>query len=113
MFFKQINLDGTLGKTNYFVTRIEFQVRGRPHIHTFLWIFNAPILSEIIIEPYSEWLDQMISAELPDEDSEPTMFEIYNGILRYASNTGMESADLILVGFLQKELWLQSHCQIV
>lgn len=69
MFFKQINLDGTLGKTNYFVTRIEFQVRGRPYIHTFLWIVDAPILSEIIIEPYSEWLDQMISAELPDEDS--------------------------------------------
>ena len=28
------------------------------------------------MELYTEWLDQIISAELPDEDSEPTLFEL-------------------------------------
>ena len=39
-----------------------------------MWIVNAPILSEKTIESYTEWLDQIISAELPDEDS--TLFEL-------------------------------------
>ena len=29
---------GTLGKTKYYVIRVEFQVRGSPHIHSFIWI---------------------------------------------------------------------------
>ena len=76
MFFKEITLDGPLGKTKYYVTRVEFQVRGSLHIHSFLWIVNAPILSEKTTESYTECLDQMISVELLDEDSEPTLFEL-------------------------------------
>ena len=76
MFFKEIILKGPLGKTNYYVIRVEFQVRGSPHIHSFLWIVNAHVLSDNTIESYTEWLDQMISAELPDEDAEPTLFEL-------------------------------------
>ena len=41
-----------------------------------MWIVNAPALSVKTIESYTEWLDQMISAELPDEDSETTLFEL-------------------------------------
>ena len=44
-FFKTIVLDGPLGKTTYYAIRIEFQVRGSPHIHSFLWILNAPTLT--------------------------------------------------------------------
>ena len=76
MFFKEIILDGLLGKRIYYVIRVGFQVRGNPHTHCFLWIFNAPVLSEKTIESYTEWLVQMISAELPDEDSEPNFFEL-------------------------------------
>ena len=47
----------------------------------------------------------MISAELPDEDSEQTFknYQLHRH-LRHARNTGIESVDLILVDFLQKEL---------
>ena len=57
MFFKEIILDGTLGKTKYYVIRIAFQVRGSPHIHSFLSIVDGCILSEKTIESYTEWLD--------------------------------------------------------
>ena len=60
MFFKEIILDGPLGKTKFCVIRVEFQVRVCPHIHSFLWIVNAPILSEKTTESNTEWLDQMI-----------------------------------------------------
>ena len=55
MFFKEIILDGPLGKTKYYVIRVEFQVRGSPHIHSFLWIVNVPVLSVKTIESYTEW----------------------------------------------------------
>ena len=41
VFFKDIILDGPLGKTKYYAIRIEFKERGSPHVHSFLWIFNA------------------------------------------------------------------------
>ena len=41
VFFEEIILDGPLGKTKYYAIRIEFKERGSPHVHSFLWIFNA------------------------------------------------------------------------
>ena len=79
-----------------------------PYIHIFilfLWIINAPLLTGKTIESYTECSDQMISAELPEEDSEQTFknYQLHRH-LRHARNTGMENVDLILVDFLQKEL---------
>ena len=42
VFFKEILLDGPLGKTKYYVLRVEFQERGSPHVHAFIWILNTP-----------------------------------------------------------------------
>ena len=38
IFFKVIVLDGPLRKTTYYAIRVEFQVSGSPHIHSFIWI---------------------------------------------------------------------------
>ena len=43
---RQIVIDGPLGKTKYYVIRVEFQVRGSPHIHCLIWILKAPVLNE-------------------------------------------------------------------
>ena len=48
MFFKIIVLDGPLGKTQYYAIRVEFQVRGSPNIHSFIWILNTPKLTLIL-----------------------------------------------------------------
>ena len=45
IFFKVIIINGPLGKVKYHAIRVEFQVRGSPHIHSFLWIIDAPILT--------------------------------------------------------------------
>ena len=76
MFFKEIILDESLAKTKYYIIRAEFQVIDSPHIHSFIWIVNAPILSDKTIESYTEWVDQMTSAELSEEDSQPTLFKL-------------------------------------
>ena len=49
MFFKIIVLDGHLGKTQYYAIRVEFKVRGNPHMHSFIWISNAPKLAKVIL----------------------------------------------------------------
>ena len=36
VFFKEIVLDGSLGKTKYYAWRMEFQERGSPHEHVFV-----------------------------------------------------------------------------
>ena len=42
VFFKEIIVNGPLGKVKYYAIRVEFQVRGSPHIHSFLCVLNAP-----------------------------------------------------------------------
>ena len=66
MFFKIIVLDGPLGKTQYYAIRIEFQVRGSPHIHSFIWILNAQKLTKVNIDGYRKWVDSVIRSDLPD-----------------------------------------------
>ena len=52
IFFKEIIVNGPLGKVTYYAIRVEFQVRGSPHIHSFLWVLNAPVLDKDNIDAY-------------------------------------------------------------
>ena len=66
-FYKEIVMNGPLGKLKYHVIRIEFQFRGSPHSHCLLWIENMPVLSVETIEEYTAFLDSVISANIPTE----------------------------------------------
>ena len=76
MFFKIIVLDGPLGKTQYYAIRVEFQVRGSPHIHSFIWVLNAPKLEKVNIDDYRKWVDSVIRSDLPDPNNVPALFEL-------------------------------------
>ena len=65
-----------MGKTNYYVIRVEFQVRGSRHIHSFICNANSPTLTLYTVDSYIEWLDKMISAELPNVEEELELFEL-------------------------------------
>lgn len=58
---KVIVLNGPLDKTRYFAVRVEFQVRGSPHVHSFIWILNALNLSK---ESKEEGVDSIMSSGL-------------------------------------------------
>ena len=51
---------GPLGKVKYSAIRVEFQFRGSLHIHSFLWVLNAPTLAENKINEYVEFLDSAV-----------------------------------------------------
>ena len=58
MSFKEIVLDGPLGKVKYYVIRVKFQFRGSPHIHSFLWIVNAPVITKDTMYQFKIFIDQ-------------------------------------------------------
>ena len=41
MFLRVIFIEGPLGKVECHAICIKFQVRGSPHVHSFLWVHDA------------------------------------------------------------------------
>ncbi|XP_044591373.1 uncharacterized protein LOC123269604 [Cotesia glomerata] len=64
---KLLTVGSIFSKTKCHMYTIEWQKRGLPHVHILLW------LEEKI---RSESVDQIISAELPDPNLDPDLFEI-------------------------------------
>ena len=76
VFFKEIVVNGPLGKVTYYAIRVEFQVRGSPHIHSFLWVLNAPILTCDNIDEYIAFVDAIIKAYVPDINENSELFDL-------------------------------------
>ena len=74
IFLKLFVVDGPLAKTKYYAIRVELQVRGSPHITSFIWISNAPKLTLENIQEYTSWIDGIISAYLPDAQLTPELY---------------------------------------
>ena len=76
VFFKVIVINGPFGKVKYHAIRVEFQVRGSLHIHSFLWIVNAPILSKDNVVEYTQFIDGIVKAFVPDIHENPELFDL-------------------------------------
>ena len=63
-----------MGKIKYYAIRIEFQERGSPHVHSFIWIFNAPNIQNETA--YVECIEKTINAQLPDRLKDLELFEL-------------------------------------
>ena len=74
VFFKEIILDGPLGKTKYYAIGIEFQEGGSPHVYSFIWIFNAPNIENQSV--YIELIQKTINAQLPNHLKDLQLFEL-------------------------------------
>ena len=48
--------------------RIEFQQRGSPHVHSLLWIENAPKYGISPLNEDIEFIDRTITCKLPNTD---------------------------------------------
>ena len=65
-----------LGEIKYYAIRVEFQLRGSPHIHSFLWILNPVKLRTETIKEYVTFLDQTIHAYLPDPTVDKELYDL-------------------------------------
>ena len=68
IFFKYIERNGILGKVIHYAIRVEFLVRGSPHIHSLLWVEDAPKLNEETKDEYFEFVDHAIKCEIPNNE---------------------------------------------
>ena len=75
VFFKEIVSDGPLGKIKYAI-RVNFQVRGSPHIHSLVWVIGASILSTTSEDECVAFIDNIIKSELPNLQDRPRIFEL-------------------------------------
>ena len=76
VIFKEIVIDGPSRKRWYFAFRIEFQIRGSPHIDSSLWIVNSPTLTKDNKEDNLAFFDNVVDALLPHETEQPGMYEL-------------------------------------
>ena len=76
VFFKVIIIDGPFGKVKYHAIRVEFQVQGSPHIHSFLWVLDAPILTKDKVDEYSQFIDSIVKAFVPDINENPELLHL-------------------------------------
>ena len=73
-FFQEIIVNSSLGTVKYFAIRVEFQCRGSPHIHSFLWVLNAPVLTKDNIDEYIRFVDAVVSAYVPDPNDNHELY---------------------------------------
>ena len=72
--FKETILGGPFGNTNYHAKRIKLQETGRPHVHLFIRIFNAPNIQNEVAS--IKFIEKTINAQLPDHLNNPELFEL-------------------------------------
>ena len=68
VFFKELILDGPLGKTKYYALCIEFQERRSPHVHAFIWILEVPKIENKFA--YLAFVENSISPSLTDPQND-------------------------------------------
>ena len=71
--FKEIIVDGPLGKTKYYEISAEFKASGSPHVHCFLWAVNALVLTSNNNEEYVAFVNQITHAFLAEKNPQNLM----------------------------------------
>ena len=47
-----------------------------PHIHSFLWVLNAPILTKDNVDEYIGFVGAVVSAYVPDPIDNPELYKL-------------------------------------
>ena len=55
---------------------MELQVRGSPHVHSFIWILNPPKLSNETIGTFSKFIDQVIHVIILLQEADPSLYKL-------------------------------------
>ena len=89
-FFTEILLTNAnpIGKIIYYALRIEFQMRGSPHLHALIWTSDCPKLTQETKQDYIEYVDQHVQAYLPDKDKDP---DLHESVKKYQTHSHSKS----------------------
>ena len=67
-----------IGKITDYYYPVEFQQRGSPHIHSLLWVQDAPVIDKNTDAEVVEFVDKYVTCEIPAQDE--TLLEIVTSV---------------------------------
>ena len=72
-FFTEILLTNAhpIGQIVYYALRIEFQMRGSPHLHALIWTCDCTKLTQDTKQDYKDYVDQHCSSILTRQSERP------------------------------------------
>ena len=84
-FFMEVLLTNAnpIGKIVYYALRIEFQMRGSPHLHALIWTSDCPKLTNDTKDEYIAYIDQHVQAYLPDKETDPQLYDLVKTYQRH------------------------------
>jgi len=79
-FFTEILLSNAhpIGKITYYALRIEFQMRGSPHLHSLIWTSDCPKLSRENKDDFIDFINSHVQAFLPEKTLDSQLHELVN-----------------------------------
>lgn len=85
-FFTEVLLSSAnpLGKIVYYALRIEFQMRGSPHLHALVWTSDCPKLTSNSKEDYINFVDQHVQAFLPSREDDAELYELVSTFQKHS-----------------------------
>ena len=81
-FFRDVLVTKTkpIGKIVYYALRIEFQMRGSPHLHALIWCDDCPKQGHDNKQAYIKYIDKHVQAYLPSMEED---LELHNLVKMY------------------------------
>lgn len=87
-FFKDILLQcKTLGEVIDYLSRIEFQQRGSPHVHIMIWCDNAPQYGRDSEEDVCAYIDRFITCNVPEYEENVELSDLVSLQMHRHSHT--------------------------
>nr|XP_021333346.1 uncharacterized protein LOC101884770 [Danio rerio] len=75
-----------VGEVIDFFYRVEFQLRGSPHIHCLFWVKDAPEFEHDQDQVVCDFIDKYISCKLPDVIKDPELHRIVSEVQMHSRN---------------------------
>ena len=100
-FFKEIILHkkSPLGSVENYAIKVEFQFRGLLHVHCFIWVKNAPLLTRETKHEYVNFINSIVRVDLPDKDSEPDLKQLVSKYQTHCHSRSVENIRTFHVAF--------------
>ena len=72
----------------YYALRIEFQMRGSPHLHSLIWTSDCAELKDGSEEAYIRYIDEHVQGSLPNREND---YEFHDLVNMYQKHTHSRS----------------------
>jgi len=76
-----------LGPIEQYFWRVEYQMRGAPHIHLLLWVKSATVIGRDSNEDILSFILQYVTCSTPNELESPTLYKYVNTFQTHKCST--------------------------